>query len=86
MLAGVAPTSNKEPLLRMRHEQKEYFVRPFRCMLANGFLFLVGASPPRIENRLNITKLEFINSVFELAPSMALDTMYVVSRRRQGSL
>ena len=53
-------------------------------MLANGFLLLVGASPPRIENRLKITKLEFYNLVFELAPSKASDTIYVVSRREQA--
>ena len=55
-------------------------------MLANGFLLLVGASRPSIENRLKITKLEFNNLVFELAPSMAFDTIYVISRRKQLAL
>ena len=45
MIAGQAPTST------MRPEQYESFVRPFRCLLANGFLLLVGDSPPRIENK-----------------------------------
>ena len=61
----------------MRCEQYEYIVRPFRCVLANGFLLLVGASPPIIENRLKITKLEFNNLVFELAPRMAFHTTYI---------
>ena len=60
----------------MRREQYESSVRPFRCVLANGFLLLVAASPPRIENRLKITKLEFNDLVFELATSMAFDTIY----------
>ena len=61
----------------MCREQQEYFVSPFRCMLANGFLLLVGASPPRIENagnRFVITKLEFNNLVIELTPSKLPDT------------
>ena len=70
----------------MRREQYESFVRPFRCVLANGFLLLVGASQPRIENRLKITKLEFDSLVFELAFSIAFDTIYVVSWRRRRAL
>ena len=66
----------------MRREQYESFFRPFRCVLANGFLLLVSASPTRIENKLKITKLEFNNLVFEFAASMAFDTKYLVSRRR----
>ena len=60
----------------MRREQYESFVRPFRCVLADGFLLHVGASPPRIENRLKITNLEFNFLVFELAASLAFDTIY----------
>ena len=78
MLAGLARTSNKEnrySSCTMWHEQYEYFVRPFLWVLANGFLSLVGASPPRIENWLKITKLEFNNLVFEFAPSEAFDTI-----------
>ena len=59
----------------MRREEHESFARPFRCVLANSFLSLVDASPPRIENRLKIANLEFINLIFELGPSMAFDTM-----------
>ena len=70
----------------MRREQYKSFIRPFRCVLANGFLLLVGASPPRIENGLKITELELKNLVFKLAPSIAFDTSYVVSRRRQRAL
>ena len=56
-------------------------------MLANGFLLLVGASLPRIVNRLKITKLELNNLlVFGLAPSMAFDTIYVVSIKRHRTL
>ena len=84
MLAGLAPTSNKERLVR---EQEESFVRPFRRVLADGFLLLVGASPSRIENILKITKLEYIHVVFELAPSMTFESIYFVSRRsRQRTL
>ena len=57
----------------MRCEQKEYFVHPFLCVLSNGFLLLVGDSPPKIENELKITKLELSNLGFELAPSMEFD-------------
>ena len=39
-----------------------------------------------MENGLNITKLEFNNLVFKLAASVAFDTIYVVSRRRQRAL
>ena len=79
MHTGLSPTSNnEEPLLRVHHAPWTIgiFVRPFRCVLANSFLLLVGASPPRIENRLKFTKLE-------LAHSMAFDNIYVFSRRRQ---
>ena len=44
-----------------RREQYESFVRPsrFRSVLANGFLFLVGASLPSFENRLKISIWNF---------------------------
>ena len=48
----------------MRREQYESLLRPLRCVLANGFLLLVGANSPRIENRLKTTKLEVDNLVF----------------------
>ena len=81
MLAGLAPTSKQGTF--SPSEQWESFVRPFRRVLANGFLLLVGASLPRIENRLKVTNSECNKLVFELPPSMAFDTIYVVSRRRQ---
>ena len=46
-------------------------------MLANGFLLLVGASPPKIQNGSKITKLEFNNLIHELAPGMVFDTIYM---------
>ena len=86
MLSGQAPR-NHYSACTMRREQQKYFVRPCRCMLANGIFFtLVCASPPKIENGLKITKLEFNNLVFELAPSIAFDNIYVVSLKRQQAL
>ena len=64
----------------MRREQWESFVRPFRCVSANGFLLLVGASLPRIENRSKITKLVLNNLSFELAPITAFDTIFAFPR------
>ena len=71
----------------MRRERNESFVCPyFQYVLANVVLLLVGASPPRIENILFNTKLEFNNSVFKLAATMAFDTICVVPGRRQQAL
>ena len=53
-------------------------------MLVNGFLLQVGAGPARIENRLKTPKFEFNNLVFELAPSMAFDTVSVFPRGDNG--
>ena len=47
------------------------------------FLLLVGASRPIIENRLKITTVELNNVLFKLDLSMAFDSIYVVSSRRQ---
>ena len=61
----------------MRRGQYESFVRPFRCLLAYGFLLLFGASPPRIENMLEVSNLKCNNLIIELALSMSFDTIYV---------
>ena len=88
MLARLPPPSIKEPLLRVHQAPLTIgiFCSPLWCVLTNGFLLLVGASLPRIENILAITKLKPNDFVFELAPSMAFDTKYVFSRRRQQAL
>ena len=78
MLARLASTKTKEHL---------FYRSPLPLhLLVNGFLLLVGACQPRIENRSKITKLDYKYLVFELVPSMAFDTIYIVSRRRQRAL
>ena len=47
------------------------------------FLLLVGASPPKIENRLKITELELNYLVFELVSITTFDIIYVGSWMRQ---
>ena len=71
---------------RVNNISDSFVDRHVQCVLAEGYSLLVGASPPRIENRLKITELEINNFVFELAPSMIFDSIYVVSRERQGAV